>query len=87
MVLLLMYEVSIRLGRGIIKNTSPLADATVKEESFLDIISKFGISREDLKKINPSYDDLLEIYFELKVSGFSKKYCLRKQNAQGYKIN
>ena len=81
-----MYEASIRLGRGIIKNTSSLADPALRDEFFLDIISKFGISRKDLRKINPSYDDLLEIYFELKSFGFSTKYCLRKQNAQGYKI-
>jgi len=86
MILLIMYEASIRLGRGIIKNTLPLVDPALREEFFLDIISKFGISREDLRKINPSYDDLLDIYFELKAFGFSTKYCLRKQNAQGYKI-
>jgi hypothetical protein len=78
MVLLIMYETAIRLGRGITKNTLPLVDVTVKEEFFLDIISKFGINRADLKRINPSYDDLLDIYFELKAFGFSTKYCLLK---------
>ena len=79
MVLLIMYETSIRLGRGIIKNTSPLVDPALREEFFLDIISKFGISREDLKKIKPSYYDLLEIYSELMHFGFSTKYYLKQK--------
>ena len=75
-----MYETIIRLGRGIMRNgSSPVIDAKVDGEFFLDVIGKFGISREDLKKIKPSYDDLLEIYFELKYFGFSTKYYLKQK--------
>jgi hypothetical protein len=74
-----MYETAIRLGRGIIRNgCSPLTDVKFNG-FFLDVISRFGISREDLKKIKPSYNDLLEIYSELMHFGFSTKYYLKQK--------
>jgi len=74
-----MYETAVRLGHGIIRNGClPVTDVTV-DGFFLDVISKFGISREDLKKIKPSYYDLLEIYSELMHFGFSTKYYLKQK--------
>ena len=75
-----MYKTTIRLGHGIIRNgCSPVIGVTVNGDFFLDVISKFGISREDLRKIKPSYDDLLEIYSELTHFGFSTKYYLKQK--------
>ncbi|HET6457393.1 MAG TPA: hypothetical protein VFG24_00740 [Nitrosopumilaceae archaeon] len=74
-----MYETAMKLGHGIMRNgCSPVTDVTVNG-FFLDVISKFGISREDLKKIQPSYYDLIEIYSELKHFGFSTKYYLKQK--------
>jgi len=70
-----MQETTIRLGRGIMKNASALAmGVPVNEKFFLDEIREYGISSDALRKIKPSYDDLLEIYSELKTFGFSTKY-------------
>jgi hypothetical protein len=75
-----MYETTIELGHGLIRNgCSPIIDVTVNGDFFLDVINNFGISREDLRKIKPSYDDLREIYFELKYFGFSTKYYLKQK--------
>jgi hypothetical protein len=75
-----MYETTMRLGIGIIRNgCSPVIDVTVNGDFFLDVINKFGISRQDLRKIKPSYDDLLEIYYELKYYGFSTTYYLKQK--------
>ncbi len=72
-----MNETTVALGRGIIRHgSSPVIDASVDGKFILDVIAKFGISKEDLKKIKPSYDDLVEIYFELKYFGFSTRYYL-----------
>ena len=72
-----MYQTTIGLGHGIIRNGSlPASNAASNENVFLDVMTKFGISREDLRKIKLSNDDLMEIYFELKYFGFSTKYYL-----------
>ena len=73
-----MYETPVRLGRGIIRSgCSP--NGTVGTDFFFDAISKFGISRNDLKKIKPSDYDLLEIYSELTHFGFSTKFYLKQK--------
>jgi len=78
-----MYETTIRLGHGIIRNgRSPTVVVIVNKDFFLDVINEFGISREDLRKIKPSYDDLLEIYSELKHFGFSTKYYLKQKQSK-----
>jgi hypothetical protein len=75
-----MYETIIRLGHGLMRNgSSPVIDVPVDGDFFLDVIDKFGISREDLRKIKPSYEDLLDIYLELKYFGFSTKYYLKQK--------
>ena len=70
-----MHQTTIGLGHGIIRNGSlPASNGTFNDKVFLDVMTKFGIGREDLRKIKPSYEDLMEIYFELKYFGFSTKY-------------
>ena len=81
-----MHETTITLGHGIMRNGSlPVTDVTINDRFFLDTIVKFGISKEDLRKIKPRYDDLIEIYLELKYFGFSTKYHLL-QKSQRHKI-
>jgi hypothetical protein len=74
MVLLYMHKISVKLGRGITKNTSPIMNYIYADEFFISAIREFGISNETLRKIKPSSKDLLEIYSELKTFGFSTKY-------------
>lgn len=82
-----MHQTTIGLGHGIIRNGSlPASNGTFKESVFLDVMTKFGISREDLRKVKPSYDDLMEIYFELKYFGFSTKYYLIQKRQRGIGI-
>ena len=69
-----MYESRINLGRGITNNESLFLAVTAKAGYFLDAIREFGIEEEDLRKINPTYEDLLAIHSELLTFGFSSKY-------------
>jgi len=73
-----MHETTVRLGHCIIRDDGSHVIGLVNRDFLLDVISKFGISRENLGTIKPSYYDLLEIYAELKHFGFSTKYHLRK---------
>ena len=75
-----MHEIDVRLGRCIIRDDGSHVIGLVNRDFLLDVINKFGISREDLVKIEPSYYDLLEIYAELKHFGFSTKYHLRQKS-------
>ena len=74
-----MLETTVRLGRCIIRDDDSHVIGLVNRDFLLDVINKFGISREDLGKIKFSYYDLLEIYTELKHFGFSTKYYLRQK--------
>jgi len=77
-----MHETSVRLGYGITRNGGfPVADVAFDADFFFDVISKLGISRSDLKKIKPSYDDLLEIYSELMHFGFSTKFYQKQKSS------
>lgn len=78
-----MYEIGVKLGRGITKNTLPIMNYICTDEFFINAIKEFGISSEALKKIKPSSKDLLEIYSELKTFGFSTKYYSSMRNLHG----
>ena len=69
-----MYESRINLGHGITNNQSLFLVVTAKASYFLDAIKEFGIEEEDLRKLNPTYEDLLAIHSELITFGFSTKY-------------
>jgi len=75
-----MHETAVRLGHCIIRDDGSHVIGLVNMDFLLDVINKFGISREDLGKIKCSYYDLLEIYSELKHFGFSIKYHLRQKS-------
>jgi len=74
-----MHETAVRLGHCIIRDDGSHVIGLVNRDFLLDVINKYGISREDLGKIKFSYYDLLEIYTELKHFGFSTKYHLRQK--------
>ena len=50
-----MYKISIHIGNCIVKKLN-------KSTSYWDVLNHYGISNEDLKKLNLSYDELFEIY-------------------------
>ena len=47
-----MYEISVRLGHGMIKNMPSALDDAIDEDSLCNALREFGISREDLSTIN-----------------------------------
>jgi len=75
-----MLETTVRLGHCIIRDDGSHVIGLVNRDFLLDVINKFGISREDLGNIKFSYYDLLEIYTELQHFGFSTKYHLRQKS-------
>jgi hypothetical protein len=78
-----MHEISVNLGRGITKNAFSILHYLYIDEFFINAIEELGINSETLKKINPSSNDLLEIYSELKTFGFSTKYYSSLRNLHG----
>ena len=76
-----MHQIDVKLGYGIGKKYSFHSCSVLEEDFFWNAISKFGIEIEQLRKLNPSYDDLLEIYSELNNFGFSIKYLLSKRKS------
>lgn len=50
-----MYKISVQLGTCIISKIT-------KDASYWTVLDHYGISREDLKKLNLSYEELYKIY-------------------------
>ncbi|QLH08782.1 hypothetical protein QVH35_08235 [Candidatus Nitrosotenuis chungbukensis] len=77
-----MKTASIYLGRGIIKNLSSILvdDEGVSLENIWQTIEDFGINREDLKKLSPTYKDLYEIYSAIRAYRVSVKYLKELKN-------
>ena len=77
-----MHQIDVKLGYGVGRKYSSHSYSMIEEDFFWNAIGKFGIEMDQLRKMNPSYDDLLEIYSELNNFGFSVKYLLsiRKSN-------
>ncbi|MGQ0605819.1 MAG: hypothetical protein ACT4OD_02545 [Candidatus Nitrosotenuis sp.] len=67
---------SISLGKGICRHlSSMLVDGEgASLENIWQTITDFGINREDLKKINPSYKELFEIYSAIRAYRVSVRY-------------
>lgn len=77
-----MFETRIDLGRGILKN---LSTVTLKnQETSIDniwtTIEEFGIQRDHLKRLNPSYQELFEIYSAIRAYRISVKYLKELKN-------
>lgn len=71
-----MFETRVQLGRGILKNLSSILidEQGVPIENIWETIEDFGIKREDLKKIDPSYKELFEIYSAIRAYRVSVRY-------------
>ena len=64
------------MGRGILKNLSSILidEQGVPIENIWETIEDFGIKRDDLKKIDPSYKELFEIYSAIRAYRVSVRY-------------
>jgi hypothetical protein len=71
-----MMSTSISLGKGIGKYLSSILvdEEGVSLENIWQTITDFGINREDLKKIDPTYKELFEIYSAIRAYRISVKY-------------
>ena len=71
-----MMPTSINLGRGIGRRLSSILvdEEGVSLENIWQTITDFGINREDLKKIDPTYKELFEIYSAIRAYRISVKY-------------
>ena len=66
----------ISLGKGIGRQLSSILvdEEGVSLENIWNTITEFGINREDLKKIDPTYKELFEIYSAIRAYRISVKY-------------
>jgi hypothetical protein len=71
-----MMSTRISLGKGIGKYLSSILvdEEGVSLENIWQTITDFGINREDLKKIDPTYKELFEIYSAIRAYRISVKY-------------
>lgn len=71
-----MMSTHISLGKGIGKYLSSILvdEEGVSLENIWQTITDFGINRDDLKKINPTYKELFEIYSAIRAYRISVKY-------------
>ena len=77
-----MFETRVYLGRGILKNLSSILvdEQGVPIENIWETIEDFGIKREDLKKLEPSYKELFEIYSAIRAYRVSVRYLKELKN-------
>ncbi len=71
-----MMSTHISLGKGIGKYLSSILvdEEGVSLENIWQTITDFGINRDDLKKIDPTYKELFEIYSAIRAYRISVKY-------------
>lgn len=71
-----MMSMNISLGKGIGRHLSSILvdEDGVSLENIWQTITDFGINRDDLKKINPTYKELFEIYSAIRAYRISVKY-------------
>ena len=72
----IMFETRVNLGNGIIKNLSSILvdEQGVPLENIWGTIEEFGIKRDELKKLDPSYKELFEIYSAIRAYRVSVRY-------------
>lgn len=77
-----MMSTSISLGKGIGKYLSSILidEEGVSLENIWQTITDFGINREDLKKLQPTYKELFEIYSAIRAYRISVKYLKELKN-------
>lgn len=64
------------MGRGILKNISSILidEQGVPVENIWETIEDFGIKRNELKNIEPTYKELFEIYSAIRAYRVSVRY-------------
>lgn len=77
-----MMSTSISLGKGVGKHISSILidEEGVPLENIWQTISDFGINQEDLKRLNPTYKELFEIYSAIRAYRISVKYLKDLKN-------
>lgn len=77
-----MMSTNISLGKGIGKYLSSILvdEEGVSIENIWQTITDFGINREDLKKLQPTYKELFEIYSAIRAYRISVKYLKELKN-------
>ncbi len=77
-----MFETRVNLGKGIVKSLSSILidEQGVPIENIWNTIEDFGIKREDLKTMNPSYKELFEIYSAIRAYRVSIRYLKELKN-------
>jgi len=72
----IMFETRVNLGCGIIKNLSSILidEQGVPIENIWGTIEEFGIRREELKRLDPTYKELFEIYSAIRAYRVSVRY-------------
>jgi len=77
-----MFETRVNLGKGIVKSLSSILidEQGVPIENIWSTIEDFGIRREELKSMNPSYKELFEIYSAIRAYRVSIRYLKELKN-------
>lgn len=70
------------MGKGIVKSLSSILidEQGVPIENIWNTIEDFGIKREELKRMNPSYKELFEIYSAIRAYRVSIRYLKELKN-------
>ena len=77
-----MIEKRVNLGIGIARNLASILvdEKGVPMENIWDTIEDFGIKRDELKKLDPSYKELYEIYSAIRAYRVSVRYLKELKN-------
>ncbi len=77
-----MFETRVNLGKGIVKSLSSILidEQGVPIENIWNTIEDFGIKREELKRMDPSYKELFEIYSAIRAYRVSIRYLKELKN-------
>ena len=77
-----MLEKRVNLGIGIARNLASILidERGVPIENIWDTIEDFGIKRDELKRLDPSYKELYEIYSAIKAYRVSVRYLKELKN-------
>jgi len=77
-----MMSTSISLGKGIGKHLASIMvdEEGISLENIWQTITDFGINRDDLKKMDPTYKELFEIYSAIRAYRISVKYLKDLKN-------
>ncbi len=77
-----MDEKRVNLGIGIVRNLASILidEKGVPIENIWDTIEDFGIQRNELRKLDPTYKELYEIYSAIRAYRVSVRYLKELKN-------